>query len=371
MIDTYGAEWVDFDIEGAAVADSSSIDRRNKVIAALQSNNPTLKVAFCLPSTPATGLTADGRNLLSNALANEVRIDLVNAAMTMDFYAFHEASMAENTIAVATNLAHILRELYPSKAEADIQSMIGLTPMIGLNDDTAETFSLNDATQVLAFAQSSRIGLLSMWSAIRDNGGCPGATAASPKCSGISQSDYDFSKYSTHSPAQPTSRHQRQLLHPLPVPIQRQRQPSHQLPAPRRNPHPHQPRTLPEWSESETYVAGDMVTYSNSIWRAKWWTQGDVPNADELYGPWELIVPGPTPTATPTPTPTATATPIPTATPTPQPTPTPTPTPAVQPEHPEHLSAVYRGSRVFLTWSPSPAQTTTYSGATHPTPQTG
>ena len=345
VIDTYGAEWVDFDIEGAAVAESSSIDRRNKVIAALQSNNPTLKVAFCLPSTPATGLTADGRNLLSNALANEVRIDLVNA-MTMDFYAFHEASMAENTIAVATNLAHILRELYPSKAEADIQSMIGLTPMIGLNDDTAETFSLNDATQVLAFAQSSRIGLLSMWSAIRDNGGCPGATAASPKCSGISQSDYDFSKIfnsftSTTNFPTPTP-----TATPTPGPDPTSTPTITPTPGPTPEPTPTPtPGPYPEWSESETYVAGDMVTYSNSIWRAKWWTQGDVPNADELYGPWELIVPGPTPTATPIPTPTAT--------PTPQPTPTPTPTPAVPPEHPEHLSAVYRGSRVFLNWSPS------------------
>jgi hypothetical protein len=32
VIDQYGLTWIDFDIEGAAVANGASIDRRNKAI---------------------------------------------------------------------------------------------------------------------------------------------------------------------------------------------------------------------------------------------------------------------------------------------------------------------------------------------------
>ena len=36
VIDTYKLSWVDFDIEGAALADIISVDRRNKAIKLLQ-----------------------------------------------------------------------------------------------------------------------------------------------------------------------------------------------------------------------------------------------------------------------------------------------------------------------------------------------
>ncbi len=75
VINTYSLTWVDFDIEGAAVTDSPSIDRRNKAIKILQDNNPGLKIAYCLPVLPS-GLTQAGINLMQNALDNNVRVDL-------------------------------------------------------------------------------------------------------------------------------------------------------------------------------------------------------------------------------------------------------------------------------------------------------
>ncbi|MGL4996701.1 MAG: glycosyl hydrolase family 18 protein, partial [Deefgea sp.] len=76
------------------------------------------------------------------------------------------------------------------------------------------------------------------------------------------------------------------------------------------------------WNSTSTYVAGDVVTYSGKDYKAKWWTQGNVPGAEQ-WGPWEALSTGPVVTVTPTVAPTATPV-APTATPV-----APTATPAV------------------------------------------
>ena len=45
--------------------------------------------------------------------------------------------------------------------------MIGITPMIGYNDDSAEIFQPSDATAVTQFAELNGVGLLSYWAASR------------------------------------------------------------------------------------------------------------------------------------------------------------------------------------------------------------
>lgn len=79
-----------------------------------------------------------------------------------------------------------------------------------------------------------------------------------------------------------------------------------------------------EWSSQAVYTAGQEVSYQGQTWRAKWWTQNNVPGAEQ-WGPWQLVAGTPTPApATPVP-----ATPTPNATPTPVAvTPTVTPRPA-------------------------------------------
>ena len=69
------------------------------------------------------------------------------------------------------------------------------------------------------------------------------------------------------------------------------------------------------WNTTTSYVGGEVVTYSGKDYKAKWWTQGDVPGATQ-WGPWEVQAgTGGTATATPggaTPTPVA-STPTPAA----------------------------------------------------------
>jgi chitinase len=186
VIDKYNLTWVDFDIEGAAVADQASIDLRNQAIKGLQTANPDLKVAFCLPVLPQ-GLTDDGLYVLENAIANGVRIDVVNI-MAMDYGSWGapdpEGNMGQYAIDAAENT-------YSQMQTIGLDAQVGITPMIGQNDVSDERFYLDDASQLYTWASSTDyVSLLSMWSATRDNGDCPGQLSAT--CSGISQDDFSF-----------------------------------------------------------------------------------------------------------------------------------------------------------------------------------
>lgn len=44
-----------------------------------------------------------------------------------------------------------------------------------------------------------------------------------------------------------------------------------------------------EWNSSTVYTGGETVTYQGKSFRAKWWTQGDTPDAASADGPWELL----------------------------------------------------------------------------------
>ena len=43
------------------------------------------------------------------------------------------------------------------------------------------------------------------------------------------------------------------------------------------------------WNVETAYTGGNEVLYNGKRFRAKWWTQGEVPDADNPSGPWECI----------------------------------------------------------------------------------
>jgi hypothetical protein len=189
VINTYGLTHIDFDIEGAAVADTASIDRRSQAIAALQQQaaaaGKTLDVTFTLPVLP-TGLTADGLYVLQSALKYGVQISGVNI-MAMDYgdsaAPNPSGQMGTYAIDAATSVFGQLQSLYGSqKTAAQLWHMLGITPMIGVNDVSDEVFTTADAQKVLAFAKQMGLDELSMWSLNRDQ----------PGGSGITQQAFDF-----------------------------------------------------------------------------------------------------------------------------------------------------------------------------------
>jgi hypothetical protein len=189
VINQYSASHLDFDIEGGEQGDSTTYTRRDQALAALQAANPGLTISFTLPSA-TTGLLSDSLGLLNNAVAEGVNFNIVNL-MTMD-YGSADSQMGQESINAANGLHSELQSIFPSKSSSQLWAMEGITPMIGQNDSAGEIFSLSNASQVLSFAQTNKIGELSFWEVPRDNGNCAGSTTASDTCSGVSQSQYQF-----------------------------------------------------------------------------------------------------------------------------------------------------------------------------------
>jgi len=200
-INAYGLTRIDFDIEGGAVADRASVDRRSQAIAALQRDAAAagrpLEVWFTLPVLP-TGLTHDGVYLLESALRYGVVIGGVNI-MAMDYgdsaAPNPQGRMGDYAIQAATSLFNQLRTLYGSgPTDAQLWHMVGVTPMIGLNDVTTEVFDQQEARELLAFAQQKGIGMIAMWSLNRDQQNQAGQIAyVDLKSSSILQQPYEFS----------------------------------------------------------------------------------------------------------------------------------------------------------------------------------
>ena len=196
VINDYNLTHIDFDIEGATLDNTSANKLRDQAIVGLeraaQSAGKQLTVSFTVPVT-ATGLLGDGLALLQQAIADGVNFNVVNI-MTMDLGGSSDgdtAMLAENA---AIGFYNQLAALFPNKSSSQLWSMIGMTPMIGLNGSGGEVFTEQDAQTVLAFAQQHSLGEIAMWSAGRDQE-CPGgASVISTTCSGTTQQPFDFSK---------------------------------------------------------------------------------------------------------------------------------------------------------------------------------
>jgi hypothetical protein len=187
VIDKFGITSVDFDIEGDAIdpkAEKASIARRFAVIRALQQQNPSLQVSVTIGVGPS-GLGSPEMKFLRVAKESGTNIDLVNI-MTMD-YGGRVEDMGGTAIKATKGTLAQVQSLWP----ADTYQNIGITPMIGDNDSAGETFTLADASEVVAFAADNGVGRLAFWSLNRDQE-CKGFGSARNDCSGVSQDPLEF-----------------------------------------------------------------------------------------------------------------------------------------------------------------------------------
>lgn len=160
VIDTYSCKIISFDIEGAPIADKKTNDKRNKAIAILQKNNPSLKVNYVLPVMPY-GLDHHGIELVKNAKENKVNIHSVEL-MTMD-YGQRNQQMGKAAISACEKTKAQLVSI------GYLNTNIVIIPMIGKNDTENEMFTLENAKEVLTFAKNTNyIYSTSFWSMNRD-----------------------------------------------------------------------------------------------------------------------------------------------------------------------------------------------------------
>jgi chitinase len=282
VITKYKVDHIDFDVEGAAIADTGSINRRFQAIKTLEANNSGLNVSVTIPVLQS-GPDNNGSAFLAAAKSNGARIDLINI-MTMD-YGGAVADMGAAAISAARGTLSVAQGIWSGFGYGSL----GITPMIGQNDQSGEIFTEANASSLVNFANSNGVGRLGFWSVGRDQP-CPGGAGggASPNCSSISQSSLDFTRIFLGASgggggSTPTS------------------SPTTTRPSPTSGTGG-SGCSAAAWSASAVYTAGMSVTYNGRSYTAKWWTQGDQPDKNTGDGkPWtdNGICSGTTPSSPP------------------------------------------------------------------------
>ncbi|BBY60113.1 hypothetical protein MSAR_32490 [Mycolicibacterium sarraceniae] len=204
VVDTYGVTRLDFDIEGAAVADPASVTLNAQALALLQKTKPEVQIWYTLPVLP-TGLTADGVNVVDTALAAGVNLAGVNV-MAMDYGESAAPTsgpgaktMGAYAIDAAESTYAQVSALYAARSKTFSWSQIGVTPMLGVNDVRSEVFTVADAQALEDFARTKGIGMLSMWQVLRDTPGTLGqsTTSASGLSDPVGSFSHVFNDYGT------------------------------------------------------------------------------------------------------------------------------------------------------------------------------
>jgi len=190
VINTLHVNHIDFDIEGAAIADTATNNLRFQAINQLEANNPGLVVSVTIPAFP-TGPDNNGQAFPEQAAQDGTHLSVVNV-MAMDYYGTWDnggPNMGAYAVEAAQDTLSFLQTIFPGAT----YSMVGVTPMIGQNDDSAEAFTESNAQSLVSFAKQNHLGRLAFWSVDRDQP-CGGSASGLSQCSEISQQPLDFTK---------------------------------------------------------------------------------------------------------------------------------------------------------------------------------
>jgi hypothetical protein len=197
VVTTYGVTRLDMDVEAKSQNNLAGIARRSAAIALLQHwaarHHRQVQIDFTLGVEPG-GLAADCLHVLRSALAAGVKITTVNI-MAFDYYnSQHDSDMGTEAIEALDSTHAQLARLYPHVSGRRLWHMEGITLLPGIDDfpRRTEVTYLSEAQDVMYYAQTHPISLITIWAIQRDKGGCPGAIDSN-SCSGITQSPWEFS----------------------------------------------------------------------------------------------------------------------------------------------------------------------------------
>jgi len=293
VIDRYHLDTIDLDLESSNLTDSAAAARRATALAELQAEQRAagkkLAIWLTLPVTPQ-GLTEDDTNCIATLLARGVDLAGVNS-MVMDYGGSLPAgqtmlSGSESALAATHRQLGILYDRVGIHlTSASLWAKIGATPMIGQNDVEAETFTLDDAQAFNQFGRSHGIGRMSMWSANRDvacGSNYVYLNVVSDSCSGVTQGMQQFASI-LGAGFSGSIADNAGLVTTADATRQGPQTPDNPATSP-----------YPIWTASGAYPGGTEVVWHHMVYRAKWWTQGDVPDDPVLQSwqtPWELIGP--------------------------------------------------------------------------------
>lgn len=176
---------IDFDIEAGQTADA--IDALLQRVRSAQLRRPRLRFSFTLATLAASDGSLGSLNALGEGVLAAIRAagldDYYVNLMVMDY----GQAIPGNCVVVA-GVCDMGRSAL--QAAENVHAKYGIpmgrievTPMIGVNDVTANVFTLDDAALTARFVRERHLGGLHFWSLDRDRSCAPGeAPGASPVC---------------------------------------------------------------------------------------------------------------------------------------------------------------------------------------------
>ena len=187
---------LDFDIEAGQSA--TQVDALMRSIAHAQRKHPTLRISFTVATHAASdgsmrSLNAQAESVLRAVRRHAIRKPVFNL-MVMDYGPAQTkvcvmrgdvCDMGRSAIQAATN-AH--------RKYGIPYAQIALTPMIGMNDEVTNVFSVSDASMLADAAARMKLAGLHFWSLDRDTPCAAPVTAASASCSGVDASSGAFTR---------------------------------------------------------------------------------------------------------------------------------------------------------------------------------
>ena len=177
---------IDFDIEGGQ--SQGVIDALVARVKVARANHPNLRFSFTLATlggNAAQSLGQIGVNVMNSIKSQGLTGYYINL-MAMDYGSAIASNCTLNSSGKcdmgksATQAAVNLHNYYGTP-----YSQIEITPMIGGNDTTDETFTIADVTTVSNFVAANRVSGVHFWSLDRDKDCAPGW--ASPICNSYGQ----------------------------------------------------------------------------------------------------------------------------------------------------------------------------------------
>jgi chitinase len=179
VIDITNPECIDFDVEGAAVGNTTSIQIRNSAIKIIQTANPQTNVSYTITGYPNFGVDGPTSFVITDAVQKGVNINKINL-MTQSFQTPGSgATRGEWCIQTAVKARDKL-----INAGVPVNTKFGICPMLGQQDaPSTYVFDIDDAKHCLNASNSfTWLTEISPWVFQRDN----------QASSGTPQDEYEF-----------------------------------------------------------------------------------------------------------------------------------------------------------------------------------
>ncbi len=288
----YGTDTLDFDIEGDALRDTAANARRAKAVRSVQRRareaGGRLAVWVTLPVTPE-GMRGDALAVVRSFLAAGVDLAGVNVmAMNLGSSDAPVRDMRDGieraTNATRGQVAAVYAQAGTDLGDAETWRKVGVTVMIGQNDVEGEQLSVAQARRLTRFFRTRGVGRVSMWSLNRD-AQCgvtfPQVGVHSNLCSGVRQRPQQFSR--TFARLGGSARKAARAVTSDAV---RPYAATAGEDDPKRSPYP-------IWQPEQAYPADYKVVWRHAVYQARFYTQGDTPDAPAANGaePWRLVGP--------------------------------------------------------------------------------